>query len=213
MCRTRPDTTDHVLPCTWQPRSVCAGCPTDDRLMCRFHKADLVSFFMVIFPFGVTSVAGMIRAGLGRYLWFWIAYMGFFFFVWEARVLCRHCPFWAEPSEALHCHANYGVFKLWPYDPRPMTRAEGIQFIIGALLFVAFPFPFLLVGGEYLLAAIALSAAISGTYGLKRHICSRCVHFSCPLNGVPKPLVDAYLSRNLAIREAWEASGYRLDET
>ena len=29
---------------------------------------------------------------------------------------------------------------------------------------------------------------------------------------MPKPLVDAYLRRNPVMREAWEASGYRLGE-
>jgi len=47
---------------------------------------------------------------------------------------------------------------------------------------------------------------------LRYHYCRRCVNFSCPLNRVPKSLVDAYLRRNRVMREAWEASGYKLDE-
>jgi hypothetical protein len=37
------------------------------------------------------------------------------------------------------------------------------------------------------------------------------VNFSCPLNNVPKELVDAYLVKNLIMKEAWEASGYKLN--
>jgi hypothetical protein len=38
------------------------------------------------------------------------------------------------------------------------------------------------------------------------------VNFSCPLNDVPKEVVDAYLERNPVMQRAWEESGYRLGE-
>jgi hypothetical protein len=66
--------------------------------MCRLERKDMVNFFMIILPFGVTAIAGTIRAGYGWVLLLWLAYSLFFFFVWEARVLCRHCPSWAEES-------------------------------------------------------------------------------------------------------------------
>lgn len=34
------------------------------------------------------------------------------------------------------------------------------------------------------------------------------INFSCPLNTVEKRIVDEYLRRNPATREAWEKSGY-----
>jgi hypothetical protein len=166
---------------------------------------DMVNFFMLILPFGVTTIAGTIRAGYGRYLWFWLVYSLFFFFVWEARVLCRHCPYWAEAGTILHCHANNGVIKFWKYQPQPMNKSEKIQFIVGALLFLVFPFPFLVLGKEYLLTLIGLSAAVSGAFILKRNVCSRCINFSCPLNSVPIWLVRAYLDRNPYLQAAWES--------
>ena len=180
--------------------------------MCRFDAKDMLHFFMMILPFGVAAIAGTIAAGYGWYLSLWFAYSLFFFFVWEARVLCRHCPYWAEAGSVLRCHANYGVIKIWKYQPGPMRKAEKIQFVVGALLWIAFPFPFLLLGHQYLLALIGASAAVSATFLLRRNVCSRCINFSCPLNAVPKPLVDIYLRRNPQIQAAWEASGYRLDE-
>jgi len=39
---------------------------------------------------------------------------------------------------------------------------------------------------------------------------ARFASFSCPLNKVPKPEVDAYLMRNAVIKEAWEKGGHRL---
>ena len=39
----------------------------------------------------------------------------------------------------------------------------------------------------------------------------KCVNFSCPLNTVPKPVVDAYLKKNDVMREAWERSGWQVE--
>jgi len=47
-------------------------------------------------------------------------------------------------------------------------------------------------------------------YFLRRKVCIKCVNFSCPLNKVPKNLVDSYLEKNPIMKEAWEASGYKL---
>jgi hypothetical protein len=45
---------------------------------------------------------------------------------------------------------------------------------------------------------------------LRRYTCSQCVNFSCPLNSVPKEIVDAYLGRNPVMWQAWEESGYQV---
>ena len=48
-----------------------------------------------------------------------------------------------------HCHANYGVIKIWKYRPGPMSRFEQVQFVIGALLLDRFSISiFLLLGRE-----------------------------------------------------------------
>jgi hypothetical protein len=130
--------------------------------------------------------------------------MLFFFFVWEGRVLCSHCPYWAEEGRVLRCHANYGVIKLWKYRPGPMNRSEQFQFLAGALLFIIYPLVFLVIGHEYLLTAIALASAVSFGYLLWRNICDRCINFSCPLNNVPPERRRAFLARNPVIAHAWE---------
>jgi hypothetical protein len=212
MTTGKPSSKNPQLPCTWQPSEDCAGCELEADLMCRFDSSDLTSFLLNFLPIAITVVAGMIIGGYGLFLLPWFAFWIFFFFVWEARVLCSHCPFWAEPGRILHCHANYGVVKFWRYRPGPMSRSERVQFIAGALILIGFPFVFLLLGSQYLLACIALATVISAAFNLRKHVCTRCIHFSCPVNAVPKSIVDAYLRRNPSIREAWEASGYRLDE-
>jgi hypothetical protein len=181
--------------------------------MCRFERKDMLNFFLIVLPFGVTTIAGTIRAGYGWCLLLWLAYSFLFFFVWEAAVLCRHCPYWAEPRTILRCHANCGVIKLWKYQSGPMTKWEKIQFAIGGLIWAGCPIPVLLLGHEYLLALIAVSAAVSGAFIMRKNVCTRCINFSCPMNAVPKSLVDAYLRRNPVIRAAWEDGGYRLEKS
>ncbi len=198
------------MPCAWQSISECQGCSIEGSLMCRFDSQDMVSFLMNCLPFAVTAIAGTIQAGYGRYLLLWLAYAIFFFFVWEARVLCSHCPMWAEEGRVLHCHANHGVIKIWKYRPGPMSKSEQIQFLVGALLLIGFPFIFLLLGKEYVLILIGLATITHAVFNLRKHTCSRCLNFSCPMNVVPKPIVDAYLRCNPDIQAAWEASGYRL---
>lgn len=200
------------LPCFTQPDAQCRDCLLKNRLMCRFDREDMLNFFMIVFPYAVTVIAGTIRAGFGLYLLLWLAYSLFFFFIWEARILCRHCPFWAEDTRVLHCHANYGVVKIWKYTPFPMSSSEKAQFILGALLWLGFPLPFLLLGHEYLLTLTGLSAAVSGVFLLRKNVCSRCINFSCPLNSVPKILLDDYLNRNPRMRSAWLKSGYQPED-
>lgn len=195
--------------CTVQPKEQCISCPINSSVMCRYEARDTTHFFMIFLPLLVTSIGGVIASGLGWWLFGWLGYMLFFFFVWEARVLCSHCPYWAEDGRILRCHANYGVVKIWKYRPGPMNRSEQIQFIIGASMIVLIPFILLLVGGENLLAVIDLSSGISFGYLLWRNICDRCVNFSCPLNHVPKETRDQFLNQNPVMKQAWENSGYK----
>jgi len=90
------------------------------------------------------------------------------------------------------------------------VRRRKCQFLVGVAIIVLYPFPFLIIGGQYILALIALAGIVSFGFSLKKHVCTRCVNFSCPANGVPREVVDAYLRRNPAMRRAWEESGYQL---
>jgi hypothetical protein len=91
-----------------------------------------------------------------------------------------------------------------------MSRSEKIQSMIGFAILGGFPFPFLLLGGQYVLALVAFLSGLSFAFNLRKHGCTRCVNFSCPINAVPKEVVDQYLRRNPIMRAAWESSGYRL---
>jgi hypothetical protein len=191
------------LLCTARPADDCAGCGLAGRLMCRYDRRDSVVFFMAALPFFFTSIVGSILGGYGGWLLAWLAYALFFFTVWEGRVLCSHCPYWAEEGRILRCHANYGVFKLWRYRPGPMSRWEQAQFVAGALLLVGFPFPLLLAAREFLPAAVCLVSLASAVYFVYRNACTRCVNFSCPFNAVPPQTRAEFFRRNPPIARAW----------
>lgn len=60
------------------------------------------------------------------------------------------------------------------------------------------------------IAAVTLASSLSFFCVLRIYVCSSCVNFSCPMNTVPKKVVDEYLKRNRVMLEAWEKTGYRL---
>jgi hypothetical protein len=179
------------------------------------------------------SLFGLVFIGLLVNTW-WplITFLVVTIAVWglgiETRLLCSHCPYWAEDSSTLHCWALPGSPKLWRYRPEPMNKWE--KSLITLLLLFVMVFPVAVEGygiwfvasryadfGLYALLGIigititSIMTTLLFYYVLTSHFCSRCVNFSCPANSVPKQIVDAYLERNPVMREAWMKSGYRLD--
>ena len=135
-----------------------------------------------------------------------------FFELWETRILCSHCPYYAERGTTLHCIANYGSLKLWKYRPEPMSSSEKVQLWLGFAILGGYPFPFMILGRQVLWAIAALWGLVMFFWTLREYTCSRCVNFSCPLNTVPKETVDAYLERNPVMRQAWQESGWSIGE-
>jgi hypothetical protein len=193
--------------CTWRPASECAGCPIESRLKCRFKLGDLLHFAGMFLAFALPAFIGAILGGYGWYLVGWVAFWLIFFELWEIRILCSHCPYYAERGATLHCIANYGSLKVWKYHPEPMSVFEKAQLWIGFAILGGYPFPFLILGGQYLWAVVALWGLVMFFWTLHKYTCSQCVNFSCPLNHVSKAVADAYLGRNSAMLQAWEEHG------
>jgi len=226
------DTPTHVV-CTWSDGSECLDCSLRWRLGCRFDRGELVFFVLNQIPSLALALFGLAVVGsLTGAWWPLILFAATCVVLWglglETRVLCSHCPYWAEESKTLHCWALLGSPKIWRYRPWPLNRLEKATLLLFFGFLVLFPMVVEGYGvwviaaasstfGRYaLLGMVGVTAATGMTaaqfvYILRHHYCSRCVNFSCPLNHVPKALVDAYLRRNPVMREAWEQSGYRLD--
>lgn len=218
--------------CTWDESADCASCPDHYQINCKWNRSILFAFFMLYFPFLVAGWFGMaVMAKFSGAWWYLVVYGAFYIFFFgffEIRILCSHCPYYgADTGFSLKCLANNGAMKLWKYHPEPMSKFERSSLAIGFVFLGGFPVfanfygvyfvatnysqfsqPALL--GMIGLAVLTLASSLTFFYALSIYVCSKCVNFSCPLNTVPKDVVDEYLGRNPVMGEAWEKTGYKL---
>ena len=197
--------------CTSSAPSECSGCDLGGKLKCQFNKTDLLKFIGTYLVFAIPSIIGVILAGYGWFLLGWLIFYLIFFEVWEIRILCSHCPYYAEDDKTLHCIANYGIRKLWKYHPEPLSISEKVQLIIGFVIFGGYPIIFIALGAQ--LFWLILSLIGLGFFFIRLNLttCNKCVNFSCPLNRVKKIIKDEYLKKNPVMREAWEKTGYKIE--
>lgn len=182
----------------------CAGCSAADSVQCHFGPGDLIHFYLICMPSFLVGGAGVLVVG-----WIplvaWIGIIISFFGFIEIRVMCSHCPHYAEEGSTLKCWANYGAPKLWKYRPGPMSTAENVVFFAGLAVVFGYPLGFFVAGGRWFLLVLYLLVTTGFAFSLKRFLCSQCMNFACPLNGVPEPVRRSFWDRNPRIREAWEA--------
>ncbi len=201
--------------CIWGDVSQCRGCNLRDKLKCHFDlKKEFFYFTLPFLIFFIFSIIGMIITGYGWYTLGWIGFIIFFIYFpgWEIRVLCSHCPYYAEKGRILHCPVNYGSPKLWKYHPEPMSKFEKIQFIAGFIIIFGYPFPFLILHGAYIFILISAGTLIITLLSLQKYSCSRCINFSCPFNRVSIDTINEFLKRNYVIKKAWEERGWKISE-
>ena len=199
----------------------CQICSVNGKLMCKFDIKDTIYFIVPVLSVWIVCVAGFIHGfisgglnvfQLGFLSVSYIGYLIFFFQIWENKILCSHCPYYAfEDETKVKCYANYGIHKAWKYNPAPMSRSEKIQFIISISIFAGYPLIFLLLAKLYIYLITSLILSIIWLVSMHFLSCSRCPNFSCPLNNVPKKVVDDYLRQNTVMRKAWEKKEYVID--
>lgn len=183
----------------------CSECGLKESLHCHFRLKDLAQFLLVCLPSFLVGGYGIHQAN-STMLMVWLALIvGFFCFV-EIRVMCSHCPHYAEEGKTLQCWANYGSPKLWKYRPGPMSKMEKSVFFAGFALIWGFPIPFLLVAPKpFLLLIYTVSVAVFFLL-LKKLFCSQCINFACPLNSVGDEIREVFFQNNPRIAEAWQDS-------
>jgi hypothetical protein len=180
----------------------CAGCPVRRELHCHFSARDLLHFFAVVAPAFLVGGIGIYRLN-GWLLLPWLAIVLGYFGLVEIRVMCSHCPHYAETGRTLKCWANYGSPKLWKYRPGPMTRLEKAVFWGGLLMVLGYPLICLVVGGEWLWLVVYAVSGVGAYLTMERCMCSECMNFACPLNRVGKSEREAFFERNAGVAEAW----------
>jgi len=180
----------------------CDGCPVEGALHCHFTLRNLTYFLLLALPSFLAGGAGIYHAG-GWMLAVWImVIVGFFGFL-EIRVLCSHCPHYAEEGRSLRCWANYGSPKLWRYRPGPMNRTEKAVLFGGFAVVWGYPLFSLIPGSQWFLLIVYLLTTAGFFVILRRHFCSQCINFACPLNAVGEAIRGEFLERNPQIAEAW----------
>ncbi len=188
----------------------CDDCTVLKTLHCHFTFKDLIFFYLISFPAFLLGGAGIYHMS-GWWLIPWlIIIIGFFGFV-EIRVLCSHCPHYAEEGNYLKCWANYGSPKLWKYRPGPMHYGEKAVLITGFALIWGYPLLFLITGSQLFLLIVYLMTVAGFFMILKTSLCSQCMNFACPLNGVEKEVRRDFFKRNPEIAKAWNVD-IRKDE-
>jgi len=211
--------------CTWDEGADCSNCINHNVLHCKWDKKALTRFLILALIFMIMAFFGLAVTGIltGNW-WLLIAYGVFyfaFFFIFEIRILCSHCPFYGEGGRILHCIGNHGALKIWRYRPEPMNRFEKISLVLCFIFFFGFPIAGQSYGigflaynyGQYgqlaLLGMIGIALATlltSIAFGsiLMLFDCSNCINFSCPFNKTPRENIDEYLNKNPLLKKAWE---------
>jgi len=183
-------------------RQTCDGCEIQGKLLCVHTLRDLVDFYVVVIAYMIPFLAGMIIGGFRTGLAAWVGLAVVFFGYIEARVLCRHCPHYAEEGFLLRCHANWGLPKIPKLDPRPMSRGESAVLLLFFGVLFLYYVPFFIVSSQWLLLVITTSALVAATWTVLRTQCTRCYHLSCPLNRVPEDVREAFYRNYPAFAEA-----------
>ena len=140
-------------------------------------------------------------------IWFlapWIIFMCGYFWFLEIRVMCSHCPHYAEPGSSLKCWANYGAPKIWEYRPGPMSFVEKFLFLGGFAVIWGYPLYYLITGAQWFLLFVYALSTVGCAMTLKLFLCTQCMNFACPLNSVDDATRHAFFKHNPQIAKVWE---------
>lgn len=182
----------------------CKGCEISERLVCHFNIKQLILFMLMAVP--VLFVTGFFIYQFNPFLLIpWIIFNILFFGFIEIRVMCSHCPHYAEPGiKFLKCWANYGSPKLWKYRPGPMSIFEKVVFYAGFIIIFAPPVILLILQKSYLFLILYIMLITAWKLGLNVYYCNRCINFACPFNNVKSEIRDKFLKKNIDIGKAWK---------
>ena len=180
----------------------CKDCPVEGALHCHFRPIELAHFLILCAPAFIIGGAGVLDYGVWVFV-IWIAILVGYFGFLEIRVMCSHCPHYAEAGKSLQCWANHGSPKLWKYRPGPMSGMEKVGFFSGMLLVWGYPPPFLVLNGSWLMLVLYALTTTGFFMTLKMFLCSQCINFACPLNSVDQARRDLFFQRNPSVAEPW----------
>ena len=180
----------------------CGNCTVSNALHCHFTLRDLIHFLLIAFPPFLLGGAGIYNISGWMLIPWLILIIGYFGFV-EIRVMCSHCPHYAEEGSSLKCWANYGSPKIWKYRPGPMTFLEKAIFLAGFALVWGYPLIFLVADFQLFLLIVYLLTVAGFFMTLRTFLCSQCMNFACPLNTVNNEVRRDFFTHNPEVAKAW----------
>jgi hypothetical protein len=194
---------DEKTPLSTCTAGSCEECKISGKLACHFNMRQLAFFLSTSLP--IFLLAGILIYRFNPFVlipWalFTVSYFGFI----EIRVMCSHCPHYAEPGLAsLKCWANYGSPKLWKYRPGPMTVMEKVIFFGGFIIILSVPICFAILTKNFVLLFLLLAATCSWKVFLGLFYCKKCINFACPMNTVDTSTRNEFFLKNPVVKNAW----------
>ena len=70
-----------------------------------------------------------------------------------------------------------------------------------------YPLIFLLMGMQWFLLIVYVISAVGFFMTLKIFLCSQCMNFACPLNGVVDSVKQEFFKQNPEVAKAWGVDG------
>lgn len=180
----------------------CDGCAVHETLHCHFRPTDLIHFLFMALPTFLLGGAGVYRVSAWWLILWLVMIIGFFGFL-EIRVLCSHCPHYAEPGSSLKCWANYGSPKIWKFRPGSLSFIEKIFLFSGFAVIWGYPLVFLLKDMQWFLLIVYVLSTAGFFMTLSRFLCTQCINFACPLNRVDDSVRLEFFKQNPEIAQAW----------
>ncbi len=182
----------------------CKNCNVSKDINCHFNLKQLLNFLLIALPPFIIG-GYTIYTHNWIFLAIWIVIILLYFGLVEIRVMCSHCPHYAEPKlKTLKCWANYGAPKLWKYRPGPMSIAEKTIFLFGMSVAFLYPIIFLVIVKEWFLLFICIMTTIAFFATLKNFLCAHCINFACPFNTVDNDTRNKFFDKNVVVKQAWK---------
>jgi hypothetical protein len=159
-------------------------------------------FLLLVIPSFLAAGYGILAVS-GWYLIPWFGIVIGYFGLIEIRVMCSHCPHYAEKGNSLRCWANYGSPKIWRYRPGPMSIIEKVVFFGGFVCIWGYPVVFMVCAQRFLLLAIYGVTVAGFIVALRKLLCAQCMNFACPLNAVNVHVRGVFFELNPEIARSW----------
>lgn len=194
---------DNNKPLNTCDEKTCNNCNVRSLVSCHFNMKLLIRFFIIAVPCFIIAGIGIC---LFHYLFIipWIAFLLLYFGLIEIRVMCSHCPHYAEPeTKALKCWANYGSPKIWRYRPGLMSLSEKIVFFSGLVIIFLYPIVIMAISKQIILLSAYVLYIFIGGYFMHNYMCKKCMNFACPLNSVTQETREKFMKHNSIISNAW----------